>query len=93
MLSQNEERNVRELNEQIKELPQNIRQQHPEGGVEVEVAISATVIRMGDYIKADEALLHVLPDILRLIEDANSTLGTIREAVQSRFDEVLFQIE
>jgi len=92
-LAQERERYVRESRQQIKTVPDNIRKQHPEGGLSVELGVAGAVFAFADHIKASEALLEVLPKIIKLCGSTNTTLQSISDDIKTIFNELLFQIE
>jgi len=92
-LAQERERYVQESRQQIKRVPDNIRKQHPEGGLPVELGVAGTVFAFADHIKASEALLEALPKIIRLCGSPNSTIQSISDGIKVIFDDLLFQIE
>jgi hypothetical protein len=92
-LTQEREIYVRESEQQIKTLPETMKQEHPEGGLHVDLAIAGVTSTFADYIKSSKGLLEILPEIMKFCGESTTTLETIAEYVKSRFDELLFQME
>ncbi len=91
-LAREREQYVRDSKRQIDSLPNELKQQHPEGGLHVALGIAGTTFAFAHYIKASEALLTVLPDLISLCEQHDSTLDTISESINATFDDLLFRI-
>ncbi len=84
---------VEESKQQIAELPDMLKAEHPEGGLHVALGIAGTTMRFADHIKASEALLEVLPQIIELCDDDKVTLEFLGERVCSAFEDLQFLIE
>jgi hypothetical protein len=92
-LYQDREKYVQEAEQQIKTIPETMKREHPEGGLNINIAIAATTFAMSDYIKSSKSLLEVLPELERLCGENETTFETLNEFIRSKFDELLFQIE
>lgn len=92
-LTQEREQYVRESEQQIKTLPETMKQEHPEGGLHVALGIAGTIFAFAGYIKSSKALLEILPGVVKLCGENETTLENVIEYVKTRFDELLFQME
>lgn len=84
---------MQEAEQQIKTFPETLNK-NAEDGLSKALANAGVTIAFADYIKASKVLVKLLPEIIRLCEeDSESTFEAVCKQVESKFADLLFQVE